>query len=96
MNGDVQYDLSTLGFKNGEQLEYFPSRTFRLQQEINLSLETVSLTRLLFQYTKSSSKSNKLKAFVATNMIYLITFPDNKVKYAAYTGVNIHAIYRYL
>ena len=32
MNGDVQSNLSTLTFKNGEQLEYFHSRILRLQQ----------------------------------------------------------------
>ena len=49
MNGDVQSNLSTLAFKNGEQLEYFHSRILRLQQEIMLSGEIVSPTRLLFQ-----------------------------------------------
>ena len=34
INGDVQSDLSTLAFKNGEQLEDFHSRIIRLQQEI--------------------------------------------------------------
>ena len=53
MNGDVQYDLSTLAFKNGEQLEDFHSRIIRLQQEIMLSGEIVSSTRLLFQYMKA-------------------------------------------
>ena len=32
MNGDVQSDLVTLDFRNGEQLEYFHSRILRLQQ----------------------------------------------------------------
>ena len=32
MNGDVQYYLSTLALKNGEQLEDFHSRILRLQQ----------------------------------------------------------------
>ena len=31
MNGDVQSDLATLEFKNGEKLEYFHSRIIRLQ-----------------------------------------------------------------
>ena len=31
MNGDVQSDLSTLAFNNGEQLEYFHSRILRLK-----------------------------------------------------------------
>ena len=46
MNGDVQSDLATLAFKNGEQLEYFHIRILRLQQEIILSGEIVSPTRL--------------------------------------------------
>ena len=50
MNGDVQSDLATLAFKNGEQLEYFHSRILRIQQEIMLSGEIVSPTILLFQY----------------------------------------------
>ena len=32
MNGKIQSDLATLAFRNGEQLEYFHSRIFRLQQ----------------------------------------------------------------
>ena len=37
INGDVQYDLATLAFKNGEQLEYFHRIILRLHKEINLS-----------------------------------------------------------
>ena len=37
MNGDVESDLATLAFKNGEQLEDFHSRILILQQEIMLS-----------------------------------------------------------
>ena len=37
MNGDVQYDLVTLAFKNGEQLEDFHGRIFWLQQETMFS-----------------------------------------------------------
>ena len=36
MNGDVQYDLSTLELKNGEELEDFHHRILILQQEIIL------------------------------------------------------------
>ena len=36
INGDVQSDLATLAFKNGEQLEDFHSRILRLQQVIML------------------------------------------------------------
>ena len=98
MNGDVQSDLATLAlaFWNGEQLEDFYSRILRLQQEIMLSEEIVSPTRLLLQYMKALTKSEKLKAFIAPNMTDLITFIDNKGKYAAYDGGDIHGIYRYL
>ena len=65
MNGDVQYDLATLAFKNGEQLEDFHIRILRLQQEIILSGDIISPTRLLFQYMKALSKSDKLRAFIA-------------------------------
>ena len=61
MNGDVQYYLATLNFKNGEQLEDFHSRILRLQQEIMLSGEIDSPTRLMFQYMKTLTKSEKLK-----------------------------------
>ena len=47
MNGDVQSNLATLAFKNIKQLKDFHSRILRLQQEIILSGETVSPTRLL-------------------------------------------------
>ena len=83
-------------FKNGKQLEDFHIIILRLEQEIILYLETVSPTRLILQYTKSLSKSNKLKVFIAPKMKYLITFLDNNGKPAVYTGVNIHGIYRYL
>ena len=48
INGDVQSDLATLAFKNGEQLEDFHIRILRLQQEIVLSREIVSPNRILF------------------------------------------------
>ena len=32
VNGDVQSDIATLAFKNGEQLEYFHSKIIRIQQ----------------------------------------------------------------
>ena len=96
INGDVQYDLSTLAFKNGEQLEDFHSRILRIQQEIMLSGEIVSPTRLLFQYMKALSKSDKLRSFIAPKMTDLITLPDNNGKSAVYKGGDIHGIYRYL
>ena len=85
MNGDVQYDMSTLELKNGEQLEYFHSRIIILQQEIILSGETVSPTRLLFQYMKEFSNSEKIKSLIAPKMKYIITLLENNIKYAVYT-----------
>ena len=77
MNGDAQSDLSTLEFNNGEQLEDFHIIILILQQEITLSGETVSTTRLLLQYMKALSKSDKLKSFIATKMTYLIALLEN-------------------
>ena len=96
INCDVRYDLATLAFKNIEQLEYFHSRILRIQQEIILSGEIVSPTRLLFQYMKALSNSDKLRSFIAPKMTDLINFLDNNVKYAVYIGGDIHDIYRYL
>ena len=61
-----------------------------------LSGEIVSPTRLLFQYMKELSKSDKLRYFIAPKMTDLINFLDNNVKYAVYIGGDIHDIYRYL
>ena len=47
MDGDVQSDLVTLAFKNGEQIEYFHIRILRLQQKIILYVEISSPTILL-------------------------------------------------
>ena len=80
MDGDSHSDLSTLAFKKVKQLEGFHSIIPRLQQEIILSLETVSPTRLLFQYSKALSKRNKFKESVTPNMTYLIAFLNNNGK----------------
>ena len=96
MNDDVQSNIAILGFKIGEHLEDFNSRIIRLQQEINLSGETVYPTRRLFQYMKALSKSDELKAFIVRNMKYLVTFLDNNGKYAVYKWVNIRGSYSYL
>ena len=96
MTSDVQSDLATLAYKNREKLEDFCSRIPILKQEIILSGETLSHTRLLFQYIKALSKSEKLKQFIAPKITDTITFLDNNGKYAVYIGVNIHGIYRYL
>ena len=95
-NGDGQSDLATLAFKYVEQHEYFHSRVLRLKQEVILSGETVSPTRLLFQFMKALSRSYKFKSFITPNMTDLITFLDNNVKYTIYTGRNIHGLHRYL
>ena len=96
MNGDVQYYLYTPAFNNGEQLEYFNGRIFRPQQEIILPGEIVSPTRILFEYTKTLSNSDKIRAFIAPKMTDIIKFLDNNVKSAVYTGWNINGIYCYL
>ena len=61
-----------------------------------LSGEIFSPTRLLFQYMKALSKSDKLRSFIALKMKDIITFLDNNIKPGVYTGVDIHGIYRYL
>ena len=96
MNGGVMSDLATLEFKKVEQLEYFRSRVISLQQEVILSGETVSPERLLFHYMKSLSKSDKLKSFIAPNMIDLITILDKNEKSDVYSGGDITGLYRYL
>ena len=96
MNGNFQCDLSTLAFKNREQLEYFHKIIFRIQQEIILSGENVSSTRLSLNYIKELSNSEKLKALITPKMTDLITFLENNIKYSVYTGGNIHGLYRYL
>ena len=45
---------------------------------------------------KAFPNIDKLRAFIAPKMIYLITLLDNNINYAVYTGGNIHVIYRYL
>ena len=96
MNGDVQSDLATLAFKNGEQFEYFHSRILRLQHEIMLFREIVSPTRLLFHYMKALKNSEKLRYFIANRMTDIITLLDNNGKCAVYTGGYINGIYRYI
>ena len=61
-----------------------------------LSGEIVSPTRLIFQYMKALTKSEKLRAFIAPKMTDLITFLDKNVKSAVYEGGDIHGIYHYL
>ena len=96
MNGDVQSDIATLAFKNGEKIEDFHRRILRLRQEIMHSGEIFSPIRLLFPYMKALKKSEKLRSFIAPKMTDLLTFFDNNGKYAVYTGVDIHGIYPYL
>ena len=96
MDGYVQSDLSTLAFKNVYQLEHFHGRILRLQQEIMLSEEIVSPTRIILQYTKTYSKSDKLRALIAPKMTDIITLIENNGKSAVYAGGDINGIYRYL
>ena len=51
-----------------------------------LSGEIVSPTILLPQYMKALTKIEKLKAFIAPKMTYLITFLDDNGKSDVYTG----------
>ena len=96
MNGDVQSDLATLAFKNGEQLEDFHSRILRLQQEIMLSREIVSPTRILFQYMKALKNSKKLRGLIAPKIKNLITLLDKKRKSDVFMVGDINDIYCYL
>ena len=45
---------------------------------------------------KAFSNSDKLRTFIATKIKDLISFLDKNVKSYAYTGEDIHGIYRYL
>ena len=85
MNGDAQFDLSTLTFNNGEQLEGFYRRILILQQEIILSGETVYIKIIIFHYMKAFSKSDKIKGLVDSNMTYLIKCLEKKS--AIYRGI---------
>ena len=87
INGDVKSDLATLSFRNGEQLEDF---------HIILSGDIVSPTRLLIEYMKALTKSEKLKEIIAPKMTDLITFIEKNGISADYDGGDIHGIYRYL
>ena len=50
-----------------------------------LSREIFSPTRLIFQYMKALTKSEKLRSFIVPKMTDLITFLDDNGKYAVYT-----------
>ena len=58
--------------------------------------EIVSLIRLILQYKKKCSKSDKPISFIAPKMIDITTLIINNGKYAVYTGGDIHGIYFYL
>ena len=93
INGGVQSYLAIVAFKKWEQREDFHSRILRLQQEIMISGETLSTTRLIFRYMKALSKSDKPKALIAPKVTDIITFLDNNGKYFVYTRGYIHVIY---
>ena len=80
MNDDVKYDLDTLAFNNEEQLEDFHNRILRLQQEILISGDSVSPTRVLFWYTMEFSKIDTFKSLIAPNITDLNTVLDNNRK----------------
>ena len=93
----VIYGLNfTLFILSKKKIEGFHVRILRIKEEINISVENVSPTRLLLQYTKALSKSDKIRALIAPKMTDLITFIDNNRKSDIYTGGDIHGIYRYL
>ena len=96
INGDAQSDLAILDFKNREQIEDFCGSILRLKQEVMLSVDIVSSTRLIFQRMKTLSKIDKLRAFIDPNMIDITTLLDNNGKSAVYTGGDINGIYSYL
>ena len=96
VNGDVQSEMVTLAFNQGEQIEDCHSTILRLQQEINLYGETVPPKKLLLQYMKALESSDKLKAFIAPNITDLIILLDKNRKLYICTGGNIHGIYCYI
>ena len=57
-----------------------------------LSEESVFPTRILFQYMKAFSKSDKLRFLIAPKMTDLITFLYNNGKSSVYTVEDIHGI----
>ena len=61
-----------------------------------LSGEIVSPNRLIFQYMKVFTKSEKLKEFIASKMSDLITFLDKNGKSDVYDGGVINVIYSFL
>ena len=95
MKGYVYYDLSKLAFNAVEQIKDFHSRIIRIQQYTILLVETVYPTRLLYQYIKALSKSDKLKVFIASKMTYLLTFLDNKNNVYIYKWWKIHGLKEY-
>ena len=68
------------------KLNIFIVKILRLQQDINLSEETVYPIRLIFHYMKELPKRNKIKSLIAPKMTDLITFLGNNVKLVIYTG----------
>ena len=61
-----------------------------------LSVELILHTKLILQYMKELSNSDKLRGFIQAKITDIITFLDNKENVAVYTGEDIHVIYRYL
>ena len=64
MSGDVKSDLDTLELNQLEQLEDCHIKILIIQQYITLYGENIYPTRLLFQYKKSLSNIDKIKAFI--------------------------------
>ena len=45
---------------------------------------------------KALSKIDKIKAFIAPKITYIITLLDNNVNLSIYVGEGIYGLYRYL
>ena len=83
----VIYGLNfTLFILSKKKIEGFHVRILRIKEEINISVENVSPTRLLLQYKKSFPKSDKLRAYIAPKITDLIIFLDNNGKTEIYKG----------
>ena len=66
---------------------------------MTLSVETVSSTILLFNYTKPFPNHDKLKVSIAPNMIYLIISlkkKENRLSTQEWVSMDYIVIYKYI
>ena len=96
MNGGVKSDLTNLAFKNEEQLECFSLYNYHTSTGNYPIWKTFSPNIFIFRYMKTFSKSDKIKAFIASIMSYLIRSLGNNRKLSVKTGGVINGLYRYL